>query len=364
VDLTVFFACRTTPVDQAKAGFEIGFDWDVDLLHGYEHYFLRNVANNPGVDRFAGCDTPEIGTRLREGRFDVLLVQGWHLKCFLQAMFAAKRLGLSVMVRGDSHLATPRTKLKKIAKSFVYPSFLSFFDIALYVGQHSRAYYEYYRFPEDRLVFSPHCVDTEWFAARATAQSRLEERTRLGLADATKVVLFAGKLIPLKRPLDIVAAAALLRRTDCDVEVLVAGSGPLEQMLIQTAQAAGVHLHALGFRNQTEMPSAYATADVLILPSERETWGLVANEALACERPIILSDAVGAAPDLAAAGTTGFVFPVGNVGALAEAIRKVFSHPPPVAALQAKSRAYSLDAAVEGIVQATRRAENPIRPVA
>ena len=144
VELTVFFAHRATPADQAKAGFEVGFDWDVDLLHGYDHYFLRNIADPPGVDRFAGCDTPEIGARLKDGRFDVLLVQGWHLKCFLQAMFAAKRQGLSVLVRGDSHLNTPRSALKNIAKTFVYPTFLRFFDIALYVGQRSRAYYEYY----------------------------------------------------------------------------------------------------------------------------------------------------------------------------------------------------------------------------
>ena len=359
VELTVFFAHRATPVDQAKAGFEVGFDWDVDLLGGYDHYFLRNIADPPGVDRFAGCDTPEIGARLKDGHFDVLLVQGWHLKCFLQAMFAAKRQGVSVLVRGDSHLNTPRSALKNIAKTFVYPTFLRFFDVALYVGQRSRAYYEYYRFPEERLVFSPHCVDVEWFAARATAESRTEQRSRLGLALDAKVVLFAGKLIPLKRPLDLVESAAQLSASGCKIEVLVAGSGPLEQQMVQTAQAVGVPLHMLGFCNQTKMPAAYATADVLVLPSERETWGLVANEALACDRPIILSDAVGAAPDLVAIGETGCVFPVGNVAALAEAIRVLFTRPPQLTAIRAKSRAYSLDAAADGIVRAACIAEHP-----
>jgi hypothetical protein len=76
LELTVFFAHRATASDQAKAGFGIGFDWDVDLLAGYEHRFLRNVADPAALDRFAGADTPEIGARLREGRFNALLVMG------------------------------------------------------------------------------------------------------------------------------------------------------------------------------------------------------------------------------------------------------------------------------------------------
>jgi glycosyltransferase involved in cell wall biosynthesis len=354
----VFFAHRATPADQATAGFEVDFEWDVDLLHGYNHHFLRNIADPPSVSRFAGCDTPEIGARLKDGRFDVLLLQGWHLKCFLQAMFAAKRLGISVLVRGDSHLNTPRSTVKNIAKTFVYPKFLRFFDIALYVGQRSRAYYEHYRFPEERLIFSPHCVDTQWFAARATAQSRLEQRVQLGLAVDAKVVLFAGKIIPLKRPLDMIAAAALLKATGCNIEILVAGSGPLEQQLVRSSRAAGVPIHALGFCNQSKMPAVYATADALVLPSEHETWGLVANEALACDRPIILSDGVGAAPDLAVNGETGCVFPVGNVAALAEAIRVLFNRPASLDAIRAKTRSYSLDAAVEGIIRAIHRVQH------
>jgi glycosyltransferase involved in cell wall biosynthesis len=80
------------------------------------------------------------------------------------------------------------------------------------------------------------------------------------------------------------------------------------------------------------MPKVYGTADVLILPSDgRETWGLVANGALACGRPVVLSDAVESAPDLAADGKSGRVFPVGNVGALADAVAEVVDrNPPPI----------------------------------
>src|ERR1700730_16404303 len=141
IDLTVFFAHRASPSDQAKAGFGVAFDWDIDLLSGYAHHFLTNVSKQPGVNHFAGCDTPEIGARLREGHFDALLVQGWNLKTFIQAVFAAKCQGMPVLARGDSHLGTSRSALKRAAKATAYPALLRLFDAALYVGQRSRDYW-------------------------------------------------------------------------------------------------------------------------------------------------------------------------------------------------------------------------------
>src|SRR5579864_3745687 len=77
IDVAVFFAHRATDADQASAGFGVGFHWDVDLLSGYEHHSLENVARRPGLDRFAGCDTPSIAEELTRSRCDALLVMGW-----------------------------------------------------------------------------------------------------------------------------------------------------------------------------------------------------------------------------------------------------------------------------------------------
>lgn len=349
LDLTVFYAHRVTPADQARAGFGVGFEWDVDLLSGYENAFLRNVAKRPGPDRFGGCDTPEIGARIAEGHFDAVLVLGWHLKAYLQAGFAAKCLRLPLLARGDSHLATPRPMVKRVVKAIAYRAFLRLFDAALYVGKRSRAYWTHYRYPATRLFFSPHCVDTEWFATRATEAARVALRARLGLADEAKVVLFAGKLMPFKRPLDLVSAAARLKLEGREMAVLVAGAGPLEHDMTAAARRAGVSLQLLGFCNQTEMPAVYAAADILALTSESETWGLVANEALACGRPVVLSDAVGAAPDLAADKTAGRVFPVGDVAALTAVLEDIIKSPPTPAMMAAKSEAYSLHSAADGI---------------
>lgn len=350
-DLTVFYCVQMTPQQQAAAGFGTAFDWDVDLLSGYRSKLLRNVSRTPGAEHFGDCDTPDIGNWLRAGRFDALLVVGWHLKSYLQATLAAKRLGLPVLVRGDSHLETPRSALKRHAKAIINPVFLRLFDGALYVGTKSREFYEHYHYPAYRLFHSPHCVDNDWFAARATVEARRQLRQACGIDDDTHVVLFAGKLVPFKRPLDVVAAVCRARAAGRKIDVMVAGSGALEDDMRRHAVELGVPLHPLGFRNQTEMPAAYAAADALMLPSN-ETWGLVANEALACGRPVIVSQACGCAPDLAADGKAGRVTPVGDIEAIAGAIASMIEHPPLAEDIQARADAHSIGRTVDGILAA------------
>jgi len=346
IDLHVFFGQTLTAAQQASAGFDTAFDWDVDLVSGYRSTFLNNVATKPGPDHFFGCDTPEIGALLKNGAFDAVLVFGWYLKTLHQAIWAAKRLGIPVLVRGDSQLGLPRNLLAQAAKAVAYPPMLRAFDAALYVGKRSRDYYERYRYPARQLFFSPHCVDSSWFAARATTEAGLDLRTSLGIGPDEKVILFAGKLLPFKRPLDVVDACGGIS----GVHVLIAGTGELEGALVERAASLRVQLHRLGFLNQTKMPAAYAAADLLVLPStQRETWGLVTNEALACGTPVIVSEAVGCAPDLAADGIAGRSFPLGDVAALRRTIVEALNDPPEAAAVAAKSDAYGLGAAVDGV---------------
>jgi glycosyltransferase involved in cell wall biosynthesis len=349
-DVQVFYAHRATPEQQAAAGFGQAFDWDVDLTEGYAHSFLRNVAANPGGDGFGAYDTPELGDLIANGRFDAVLVPGWGVKSYWQALLAARRAGVPVMVRGDSQLDTPRSALRRLAKRALYPPLLRLFDAALYVGTRSRAYYEHYGFPADRLFHSPHCIDTAWFAERATAEARSAQRAELSATDQDYVVLFAGKLQGIKRPLDVVETCA--RLGDPRVRIAVAGSGELAEAMAARARQAGVRLDMLGFRNQSLMPAAYAGADLLMLPSESETWGLVCNEALACARPILVSQACGCAIDLAGDRTAGEIYPTGDVGQASLKLAELINRPKAHAAIAQKSAAHSLAAAADGVLDA------------
>lgn len=357
VELEVFYAHEATATQQAQAGFAHAFSWDIDLLDGYRSRFLRNVAASPGTDRFAGCDTPDIDALLKAGDFSAVLALGWHLKSMLQGISAAKRQGLPVLVRGDSQLGTPRGRLKTQAKRLAYPLLLRIFDAALYVGQRNRAYFRHYGYPESRLFHSPHCVDTERFATGATQTARMALRQRLGIADHEAVVLFAGKLVPFKRPLDVIDAVAAMRRDGLSARALVAGSGPLEAELRARAAMLDVTVDHLGFQNQSKMPAAYAAADLLALPSTgRETWGLVCNEALACGLPIVVSEEIGCASDLARDGRVGRSYACGDVAKLAEACAATLGDPPPREVVTAVSDRFSLARAADGIIEAIEAA--------
>ena len=181
-------------------------------------------------------------------------------------------------------------------------------------------------------------------------------RARLGVSANTRLILFAGKLLAFKRPLDVVEAVARLRGEAQAVELLVAGAGPLEGALRKKAAALGVPLHFLGFCNQSQMPAAYAAADALALPSNgQETWGLVVNEALASGCPVVVAQSVGCAPDIAARIGKEAVFATADTAALAAALLTALRAPPSKQRLSEVSRAFSLEAAATGIEMAARK---------
>lgn len=352
VDLHVFFAHSQTAIAQAEAGFGVAFDWDCDLTSGYSHTFLKNRARRPNASRILGCDTPEVGKWIRSGGYDGVLVMGWQLKTYWQAVFACRASGVPVMVRGDSQLATPRSPLLRAAKRLIYPGALNMFSAALHVGERSRAYFAAYGVPHERIFFAPHSVDQDWFRRRATAEAGAGLRAKLGVRPGERLLLFAGKLVDFKRPLDVVRAAARLASQGHDVGVLVAGSGSLAEAMVAEAAAADVRLYMAGFLNQSEMPAAYAAADVLVLPSSgRETWGLVALEAMVCSKPIVVSDEVGCAPDLAD-GRGGRSFSFGDIDHLAIQAAAALGAPPCRIPFDEVSRRFSTARCADGILEA------------
>jgi glycosyltransferase involved in cell wall biosynthesis len=362
INLEVLFAHRPSAQQQA-AGFGGAFEWDVDLLTGYNHRFLRNVARRPSSSRFLGCDNPELNTLIRGTRFDAFIVYGWNLKTYWQAVNACHKEKIPVLVRGDSQLNTNTRSAKSTLKQLVYPRLLRQFDGFLAVGRRNEEYLRHYNVPADRIYFTPHCVDNDWFGLRAkeARPKRDAMRTTWGASPQTVVALYVGKFNTKKRPLDLVNALQKLTRSSRQVMAVFVGSGDLEPRLRSAVARSNVRAFFAGFRNQTELPSYYVAADVLVLPSDGgETWGLVVNESMACGLPAIVSDAVGCGPDLVEQGATGFTYKCGDVDALAANLAQVaalrqsgFEFEPH---LEARMNQYSIQKCVKGISEAVQHA--------
>ncbi len=360
LNLHVYFAHRQTPKGQAAAGFGVEFDWDIDLLSGYNHTFLKNTARNPSTDHFFGCDTPEIKTLLKNKKPDAFLVNGWNLKSYWQGILACRRLKIPVLIRSESQLSTPRSVIKKIVKRIFYKKMLQFFDAYLAIGTRSREYFLYYGVDPKFIFCAPYFVDNEFFQRRALAVGplRAELRKDWGVKDRTILALFVGKFISKKRPIDLVYALSILHKRGINIEGVFVGSGPLENKIQKVARKLSVKIHLVGFKNQTELPAYYKACDFIVLPSiGSETWGLVINEAMACGLPAVVSDVVGCAPDLITEGKTGEIFKVGNVETLAISIERLLSYlgsENMKKAIEDKIKRHSIENTVQAILNAMK----------
>jgi glycosyltransferase involved in cell wall biosynthesis len=353
----VYYCHRATAKEQASAGFGVAFDWDVPLLTGYPHSFLKNVAESPGHGKFAGFDTPEIKTIIRRGQYDAVLINGWHYKSAWQALFTCWQSKVKVMVRGDSHLHAPRSLLVRLAKSLAYPRFIPRFDACLAVGQWSREYFLYYGAAPERIFLVPHSVDIDDMGGDADRLRSIRSELRQGWALDPNVTtfVFVGKFTETKRPLDFVRAVSEAAKQKPAVQGLMVGDGPLRSVCEDFAHTHHVPITFTGFLNQSRIVSAYAAADALVLPSSGETWGLVVNEAMACGRPCFVSDRVGCGPDLIEVGRTGAIFPLGDVDALAALMTGLAWDPCHLAFMSKEARRTiqknSIQAAVDGVLQ-------------
>lgn len=351
VDLTVMFADQPTPSDQG-IGFGVPFAWDVDLTSGYRSVWLDNRAGRPRLGRYGDYDTPEVKERIAGGQFDGVLVHGWNVRSYWQAMRACWSRAIPVFVRGDSQLRDDASVAKRLVKRVAYPGFIRRFAACLSVGVRSEEYFRYYG--ARRVVRSPHFVDNAAFAA-GSRDARARARAMWGLQPQEFVVLFAGKLTVNKRPSDVIEAVG--RAGVQDAVVLLAGEGAERAACEAQGRTRGRRVVSTGFLNQTMMPLAYAAADVLVLPSDsRETWGLVVNEAMACAVPAFVSDAAGCVPDLVLPGRTGHRFAARDVGGLASLLSIAAADRDTLAAMGAAARvhvaSFTAKAAADGVERA------------
>ena len=322
VDLRVFYLWDFGVRPARDPRFNTTFQWDVDLLSGYESEFVPNLAASPGAEGFFGFRNPLLPSRLSAWRPDAVLLFGYKWASHLRAALWARLHGVPILFRGDSHLlgrGAPRPAAA-LALRLLFSQFARF----LYVGAANREYFEALGVPARKLFFAPHAVDQGLFdpGRRETVDAAAALRARLGIAPGTRVLLYAGKFVAAKQPVELLRAFLSLPRADA--ALVYVGDGEERAALQECARAqdpaGGNTIHFLPFANQSEMPALYLAADIFTLPSRGlyETWGLAVNEAMHMGLPCLVSDRVGCQRDLVTDGETGWVFRSTDPGHLRE----------------------------------------------
>ncbi len=324
-----------------RRGFDSGFaretSWDVDLLHGYSYRFITKGDRPRGSVDLRGVLRLLAGLR----RHEVIVVHGYSTSLTALTIMYAVLSRTPYLLRTDSSVLKRRAWWD--ARRWWVTGVVRRSGGVLTSG--SRNAEVYAALGARRLLFAPFSVDADRFAqgTEMTQEQRLEIRSEFDIPPEARVAVFAGKLRPHKRPQDLVHVMNQMPR---GTFALVLGDGPLRAEL----EASAPHtVRFAGFRNQAEMPRLMASADILVLPSEIEPWGLVVNEGLACGLVPVCSEAVGCAPDLVSG--TGVVFATGDVAALAKAMEEAFGmagSPEFAAARRTYLRDHSISASAHG----------------
>lgn len=339
--LKVFYTWRDAGAARdVKFGKE--FAWDIPLMEGYDFEVVPNASPDPGTHHRRGLINPDLVARVKAWKPDVVHVTGYNYVSHGQAIKELSKAGIPVIFRGDSHLLDGRGPwwkwiLKKswLSKVYSWPKGFA------YVGQANRDYYRAFGVPEPKLFPVPHTIEVSRFAEpnEELEAKALAWRRELGIPDEHFVFLYAAKLEPRKRAMELLEA---FLRADLPKTTLVfVGSGELERALKEraldgehgvsvkqcfgnasdtekpknrkteppAAEDSARRVVFLEFQNQSRMPLVYRLGDALVLPSGYgETWGLAVNEAQACGRPSLVSDCVGCARDIIREGENGMIF--------------------------------------------------------
>jgi len=333
------------------------FAWDADLLQGYTHRFLP-VKAGWRLNRFTGVRLERSwASLLREHGVTRLWVEGWRFATLWQAVFTAHQLGLKVWLRGENHDLRPvRRNPREWLRRLALGQYFRRVDRFLCIGTANRRFYLRHGIANDRLVSAPYCIDHVAFAdaADGVRPTRDVLRKRWNVPQGAFCVLFCGKFIPKKRPLDLVAAARMAKLpAGQPLHLLFVGDGKLRPQLEAALAVSDAPAATLaGFLNQGEIPAALVAADCLVLPSDYwETWGLIVNEALAAGLPPIVSDRCGCAEDLAAPLGATHVFPCGDIPKLARSIVAVASQSRDNARIKSLVESHAIQRTVETILK-------------
>ena len=335
INLTVYFCSKEAlNARDVQKLYRSSSSWGLEeeFLSGYKYKFLANYSPVPSYLRWpAGLMNPGILRELSINRPDAVIIMGWNNPTWWMALLGCLFLKIPILYMTDANVQAEisqrlwKALFKKIVLGKVFFPVTTGF---LSSGKANDILYEYYGVSKEKVVPFAYSMVHQSFlpVAEELGPQRSLLRAQLGIPQDSFVVLYCGRFVKQKGALDLLKA--YIQIDSPKTELILVGDGefrpPLETFVAENKLKS---VCFYGFRDRTEIGKFYAISDVLVLPSWRETWGMVVNEALCFSLPVIVSDQVGARDDLVIDGYNGFTFPVGDTSALAGSIRRLMEMP-------------------------------------
>lgn len=267
----------------------------------------------------------DLRRRLGARRYALLHLAGWGHPLLLAALFLARLHRTPVTIESDTPSPASSAGWKSAIKRLAYPRLFALPRIFLPGGTRQAAYLRDFGVEEARIRVAQMTVDVEHIRRRlgdrpSDVRDRFEARHGLRKGDIR--ILYLGRLEPHKGIEDLLQAYREVVARRPDVSLLIAGDGSLRDRVL-AAQAECESIRYVGRLSGDDVWDAYCAADIFVLPSHAEPWGLVVNEAMAAGLPVIVTDRVGCVDDLVQDGVTGLVVPAEKPDRLAAAISRL-----------------------------------------
>jgi glycosyltransferase involved in cell wall biosynthesis len=290
-------------------------------LSGVDHTFLRNYGTSSAPTGFWSPINPGILGELRRTRFDAILIHGYGTLMDVIAYIAARLTRTPVFMMGETFLRRDRVGLVKSLRDAYVHTWLKGVRVCLPIGPKSREFYEHYGVPEENLFLAPYSVENDLLQAEAARMKpkTAQLRKKYGLGPKLPVVLFVGRLIARKHPMDLLRA---FEAVQTQAQLVIIGDGPeLEALKHYAGEKRIENVVFTGFTAPEQTREVFSISDLFVLPSSFEPWGFVINEALCFGLPVLAADGVCAAYDLVRSGENGYIFPARSLDTLEKHLR-------------------------------------------
>ncbi len=260
--------------------------------------------------------------RILRGDYAAAHLAGWAHWLVRLSILACRFRGVPFAVESDTPLRNGHRDWREKLKSLLYPVWMRWITYAIPGGTRQAEYFRHYGVPEEKILISHMTVDTAILQATETP-SRCDFRKLHGIPEDQVVLLFVGRLVEQKAIDTLLAAFELSASRNETLGLAIVGDGPERGLVEAAARRFPGRLWFPGREDQQGVVSWMRSSDVFVLPSRREPWGLVVNEAMVCGLPVIVSDACGCVDDLVTDGQNGQIFPVDEPAMLAEIMLKL-----------------------------------------
>ncbi len=303
--------CDLTVSFEMKAASNRDSEWKSS-----EQYKFNAIYMKPLIRKEEGAFCPEVAKQLKKFRNDIIIVGGYSTPTGMYAIWYLKTHKIPFILNCDGGFVRNDNSLKYSIKKY----FISSAKAWLCAGEKSKEYLVHYGANKENIYSYPFSsVREEDICKPLSKEDKLEIRRPLGIKE-TKMVLYVGSFIHRKGIDCLIKAMNEIE----DTALVLVGGTDLGQFNDLISDKLKGHLYIPGFFDKKGLKRYYQAADVFVLPTREDIWGLVVNEAMSYSLPVISTDKCNAALELIEQGENGFIIPADDYMELKDRIKEFF----------------------------------------